>query len=298
MVEPDRTVGGETHPSPPLIKIVSGLSGAGKTVALRALEDAGYTCIDNLPPQLIDAVAATMAGQEHGARVAIGIDVRGREFLPRIVRELPALRQRYPIEIVFLEAEADILVRRFKETRRPHPLVSPEVAELDRAIALEKGLLLPLREAADTIIDTSPFTPHQLREHMLARFRGEGHGAGLSVTVMSFGYKFGIPRAADLLFDVRFLPNPHFIPELRDLTGIDIPVSTFVMEKPQTREFLDRLGDFLAFLLPLYEKEGKAYLTIGIGCTGGRHRSIAIAEDLAVRLRGGGRNVAVLHRDL
>ncbi len=282
----------------PSILIITGLSGSGKTVALRALEDGGFTCVDNLPPQLIDSFVSTVAGKDGAGRVAVGIDIRKKDFIDDMDAALPALREKYAVDILFFEAETDVLLRRFKETRRPHPLHSPGVKDLYDAIKKEKDLLLPLREKADRIMDTSPFTPHELRRQMMSLFGGEEVGEALRITVMSFGFKYGMPRNLDLLFDVRFLPNPHFVPELKDLSGLDAPVREYVFEKQVTAEFLDRLGGFLDFLIPLYRKEGRAYLTIGVGCTGGRHRSIAIAEHLASVLREKSPGLNVIHRDL
>ena len=282
----------------PHVLIVTGLSGSGKTIALRALEDSGFSCVDNLPPQLIDSYASTITQSGQRARVAVGIDIREKDFLYVLDSVLPMLTEKYELNILFLEAELDILLRRFKETRRPHPLVQGEVSGLEEAIAQEKGLLNTLREGANRIVDTSPFTPHQLREYISSVY-GEGIlGGGMRVTLMSFGFKYGLPQGMDMLFDVRFLPNPHFIPELRGLTGKDMPVSKFVLDKDVTQEFLQRIKELLGFLVPHYKKEGKAYLTIGVGCTGGRHRSTAIVERLADMLRDEIPDVNVLHRDL
>jgi UPF0042 nucleotide-binding protein len=282
----------------PSIVIISGLSGSGKTVALRAVEDAGSFCVDNLPPQLIEAFVATTAGHEGKGRIAIGIDIREKEFLHVLINSLPSLRGKYEVEVLFLEAEMDALVRRFKETRRPHPLMGGGVKDIEAAISLEKALLAPLRETADRVIDTSPFTPHQLRQHVVSLYGKEAAAHGMDVTFMSFGFKFGVPQGVDLLFDVRFLPNPHFVPDLKELDGTDQRVKSYVLDRPQTAEFLDKLTDLLGFLVPHYRKEGKSYLTVGIGCTGGRHRSIAIAEELARRARLDGVGITVLHRDL
>ncbi len=282
----------------PHVLIVTGLSGSGKTIALRALEDSGFSCVDNLPPQLIDSYASTITQSGQRVRVAVGIDIREKDFLYVLDNVLPLLGEKYELNILFLEAEMDILLRRFKETRRPHPLAQGDVSGLEEAISLEKGLLNTLREGADRIVDTSPFTPHQLREYISSVF-GEGVvGGGMRVTLMSFGFKNGLPQGMDMLFDVRFLPNPHFIPELRGLTGRDMPVSKFVLGKDVTQEFLKRVKELLGFLVPHFKKEGKAYLTIGIGCTGGRHRSTAIVERLAGMLRDEVPDVNVLHRDL
>jgi UPF0042 nucleotide-binding protein len=282
----------------PDILIITGLSGSGKTVALRALEDSGYVCVDNLPPQLIDPFASTITEKGNVRRIAIGIDVREKEFLPGLVSALQPLRDKYSINILFLEAEKDTLLRRFKETRRPHPLVVREIDDVQAAIATEKELLAPLRENADRIVDTSSFTPHQLREHMISLFGGRTGAKGMNVTLISFGFKFGVPQNIDLLFDVRFLPNPHFVPELKDMNGTDGPVRDFVLEKPESREFIEKLSNMLNFLIPLYEKEGKSYLTVGIGCTGGRHRSPAITDKAASLITHKPLNMYIVHRDM
>jgi UPF0042 nucleotide-binding protein len=281
----------------PAVVIITGLSGSGKTVAIRAMEDSGYSCVDNLPPQLIDSYASTLAGQAPGSGIAVGIDVRSKEFFRELDAALPALRERYDLQILFLEADIDTLVRRFKETRRPHPLMGSDVKDIGDAIAKEKGLLLPLREQADRIVETSPLTPHQLRRLIISAYGGAGSDT-MGITVMSFGFKNGIPQTADLVFDVRFLPNPHFVPELKELTGLDKPVCDYVMGKPETDDFIEHLQVMLDFLIPKYRREGKAYLTIGIGCTGGRHRSIAVAEEVVRRLRKESLDVNVVHRDI
>lgn len=282
----------------PDIIIITGLSGSGKTIALRALEDIGYFCVDNLPPQLIDKFASTITEKGSIQKIAVGMDIREKEFLPTVVADLQPLRAKYTINIIFFEADKDTLLRRFKETRRPHPLMSPEMKDLDEAISVEKGLLLPLREAADRIIDTARFTPHQLRQHMISHYGAEEALSAMSITIISFGFKFGVPQNADLVFDVRFLPNPHFVPELKELNGTDGSVKEFVLGKEQTEEFIEKLNGMLGFLIPLYVKEGKSYLTIGIGCTGGRHRSIVVAERIASLIKRDNLDINVIHRDM
>lgn len=280
----------------PLIVIVTGLSGSGKTIALRTLEDAGFFCVDNLPPQLIDSFASTIMEKASRKRFAIGMDVREKDLLPVMSDSLKHLRKKYTIEILFLEAEKDTIIRRFKETRRPHPLAKPEGRGIEQAITEEIGLLKPLRADAERVIDTSSFTPHQLR-HLMSSLYG-GREDSMSLTLMSFGYKYGVPLTADLLFDARFIPNPHFVPELRDLTGKDPEVKKFVLENSQTENFIVRLSDFLNYLIPLYTSEGKAYLTVGIGCTGGRHRSPAIVEKLASLIEQKPLRIDIVHRDM
>ncbi|MDP2167785.1 MAG: RNase adapter RapZ [Thermodesulfovibrionales bacterium] len=281
----------------PTIIIITGLSGSGKTVALRALEDSGFFCIDNLPPQLIGPLASIEAEAGGIKKVAVSIDIREREFLGSVESTLLPLRGRYSIEIVFLEAEPDVLVRRFKETRRPHPLGSSDMA-IEDAISAEVKLLGPLRDAADMIIDTSAYTPHQLRALTISLYAKAGAAEEMSVSLISFGYKFGIPHNIDLLFDVRFLPNPHFVPALKELKGTDAPVREFVLESPETGEFIERLSGLMDFLVPLYIKEGRAYLFIGIGCTGGRHRSPVIVEKIASLMKEKNLSIEVIHRDM
>lgn len=228
-------------------------------------------------------------------RFAIGMDVREKDLLPVMDSALGSLREKYSIIILFLEAEMEALIRRFKETRRPHPLSGIDRLSIEQAISEEAKLLKALRAEADRVIDTSSFTPHDLR-HLMASLFG-GREGSMSVTLMSFGYKYGIPLNADLLFDVRFIPNPHFVPELRELTGIEPTVKRFVLESAEAESFIERLTDFLGYLVPLYRKEGKAYLTIGIGCTGGRHRSPAIVEKIASLMKEPVR-IDVVHRDM
>jgi UPF0042 nucleotide-binding protein len=280
----------------PLIVIVTGLSGSGKTIALRALEDSGFFCVDNLPPQLIDSFASTIMEKADRTRFAIGIDIREKDLLHVMDEALKHLRNKYTIEIVFLEAEKDALIRRYKETRRPHPLVGPEGPGLEEAISQETELLKPLKAEADRILATSSFNPHQLRQHMKSIYGNRKDSMGL--TLISFGYKFGIPFNADLLFDARFIPNPYFVPELRDLNAKDPEVKKFVLENAQSKDFIKRLSEFLNYLIPLYKNEGKAYLTVGIGCTGGRHRSPALVEELASLIDQKALRIDIVHRDM
>ena len=279
------------------IVIVSGLSGSGKTVALRAIEDCGYSCVDNLPPVLIAPFVETLHAKGGREKIAIGVDVRERDFLHEAEEAIAPLRAKYEVQVIFLESSLDALVNRFKETRRPHPLASA-VSGLEDAISMEKGYLKGLRELSDKIIDTSSFTPHQLRHHIMAMFGSEEPGKDMHLTLMSFGFKNGVPVSADMVLDVRFLPNPHFIPTLRGLTGLDAEVSGFVLDKGVTGEFLARLSSFLDFLIPHYRSEGRAYLTVAIGCTGGRHRSVTIVEELARRLSQDTVGIKTVHRDL
>ena len=277
--------------------IISGLSGSGKTVALRALEDEGFFCVDNLPVTLIDSFSSVITASRTNTQIGIGIDIREKEFLSAFHSVIATLRKRSHVEIIFLEAEKDVLIRRFKETRRPHPLLS-EGMSLEDAIKKELSLLLPLRDESDRVIDTSSYTPHQLRQMIVSLFTVSQQSA-MTVTLMSFGYKFGIPQNVDLLFDVRFIANPYFVPALKDLSGKDPAVRDFVLEKSSSREFLNRVLSLLDFLIPQYKAEGKAYLTIGFGCTGGRHRSPAIVESIAVRMEETQElKPHIIHRDM
>jgi len=279
------------------IVVVTGLSGAGKSTAIKVFEDLGYYCVDNLPPVLLPKIVDVVSeARGEGARVALGMDIRGKEFLPDLSRVLKKLRGgRSAVHVLFLDAADEALVRRFSETRRKHPLAARGGAR--DAIRKERGILSPLRELADAIIDTSHLNVHQLRDALVHRFRREGAG-DLQVSVLSFGYRYGIPVEADMVVDVRFLVNPNFVPALKRFTGLDRGVREYVLRTRTTRGFLRRLSDLLLFLLPLYRKEGKAYFTLGVGCTGGRHRSVAIAEALGDLLGKGEEAVVVVHRDL
>ena len=281
----------------PTIVIITGLSGSGKTVALRALEDSGFFCVDNLPVTLINLFVSRLPKKGNITKIGVGIDIREQAFLSSMNSALRLLKKKYRTEIVFLEAEKGVLVRRFKETRRPHPLSSGS-DDIDEAIEKEKDMLQPLRKEADRIIDTSSYTPHQLRHLITSLYSNTRKSNAMSLTFISFGYKFGVPQNIDLLFDVRFIPNPNFVPELKELRGIDSSVKKFIFEKPQTKEFIKRLKGLLDFLIPLYIKEGKAYLTVGIGCTGGRHRSPAITEKIAALIKEHPVEISAIHRDL
>jgi UPF0042 nucleotide-binding protein len=279
------------------IVVVTGLSGAGKSTAIKVFEDLGYYCVDNLPPVLLPKIVDVVSearGEE--ARVALGMDIRGQEFLPDLSRVLDELRGgRSAVHVLFLDAADEVLVRRFSETRRKHPLAVRGGAL--GAIRKERRILSTLREIADAVIDTSEFNVHQLRDAVVRRFRREG-GGDLKVSVISFGYRYGIPVEADMVVDVRFLDNPNFVPELKRLTGLDPGVRDYVLAARSSKGFLRRLSDLLLFLLPLYRKEGKAYFTLGVGCTGGRHRSVAVAEAIGDILGKGREAAVVVHRDL
>ncbi len=278
--------------------IITGLSGAGKSYAIKSLEDLGYFCVDNLPTTLIPTFVELCAQSSREiTRIALGVDVREGAYLAHLLEILDALRAKGHVpELLFLEAADETLVRRYHETRRRHPLAG-EGSVLD-GIRAERKALAHLREAADHIIDTSSLTVHQLKERLVEAYATRRAGSALAVSVVSFGYKHGIPYDADLVFDVRFLANPHFVDALRALDGRDAPVADFVFSHPESREVLERLQDLLRFLLPLYQREGKAYLTVAVGCTGGRHRSVVLAEALGVFLDGLGFPPTIRHRDL
>jgi UPF0042 nucleotide-binding protein len=266
--------------------VLTGLSGSGKSQAIRALEDLGYFCVDNLPVSLIPTLADLSRRATEIGKAAVVVDVRERAFLeqfPRVYAELRAMRGVNPL-LIFLEANEETLVRRFSETRRPHPLGGH--SSVTEGIREERDRLGPIRRLADRIIDTSDMTVHELRQAFMKLSRGDTAQPGLLVTILSFGFKHGVPVDADLVFDVRFLPNPHFVPGLRARTGRDAVVARYVSKSHATKEFLDRTIGLLKFLIPQYVAEGKTYLTIAIGCTGGRHRSVAIAEAFRKQLAG------------
>jgi len=279
--------------------VLTGLSGSGKSQAIRALEDLGYFCVDNLPTTLIPTLAklSTRAGGDL-AKVAIVVDVREGNFLsqfPKIFRGLRKVPRLNPV-LIFLEASHAALVRRFSETRRPHPLAPDR--SVSEGIRDERLRLNAIRDMADEIVDTSDMTVHELRHFFMGLSRNRSR-APLVVTLLSFGYKHGVPVDADLTFDMRCLPNPHFVPALRRRTGRDRAVANFMERDPSTREFMDRLEDYLRYVIPHYVNEGKSYLTIGIGCTGGRHRSVMVAERLRRALSDvAGARVRVRHRDI
>ncbi len=278
------------------IIILTGLSGAGKTVVLRALEDCGYFCTDNLPPQLINDFINITSSTDIRS-IAIGIDIREKGFLNGIDNIIENLKKRQNIEIVFLESERDVIIRRFKETRRPHPLCKQYGYDIEKAFESEISILSPLRKMADRVIDTSPFSPHQLRD-MIKSIYGGSDADKLNVVLTSFGFKFGVPQSADLVFDVRFLPNPHFVSELRDLTGTDKAVLDYVKKDGNSEVFIAKIKDIMDFLIPLYIKEGKSSLNICIGCTGGRHRSVSVIEELKDHFSHYPVNLETVHREL
>lgn len=282
------------------IVIISGLSGAGKTVALRALEDIGYFCIDNLPVTLIEPFLSTIKTKQDIEKIGIGVDIREKEFLSDAYNILSSLKGQYRIEILFLEAEKDVMLRRYKETRRPHPMLSIRgEMSIEAAIEEEREMLSVMRDAADKIIDTSNYTPHQLRHLITSIYGNIEKDRGINISIISFGYKFGVPQNVDILFDVRFLPNPYFIPELKPLKGTNPVVYDFVMKNNETKEFLSHITGLIDFLLPHYIREGRTYLVIGIGCTGGMHRSPAIVEEISQYIKEKhGIKPSVIHRDM
>ncbi len=276
--------------------IVTGMSGAGRSTALKALEDLRYFCVDNIPPTLIPRLVELLEDDPELGRIGLGVDVRTRSFLRGAEDVIDALAgSGCRTEVVFLECNDDELVRRYSETRRSHPLAPG--GDLLSAIHRERERLTPLRQRSRLVVDTSGLSVHDLRRK-LVEYISHGEGRPRMVTrVVSFGFKYGLPVDADLVFDLRYLPNPHFVPELRPHSGLDAPVADFVLQASETSELLSDLVNLLQHVLPRYEREGKAYLTIGLGCTGGRHRSVCVAEALADRLRSD-REIVVEHRDI
>ena len=287
------------EPSTPLdVTVVTGMSGAGRSAAADVLEDLGFFVIDNLPPALIPKVAELGRGREGASRFALVVDTRAGEYLPDLESALAELRESGArTRVLFLDASDEVLVRRFDATRRRHP-----VAESDRVsdgITRERELLERIKEQADVVVDTSELNVHELRDRLRELF-GEPAGApsGLQISVVSFGYKHGLPLDVDLVFDCRFLPNPHWIESLRPLPGTDPKVRRYVMKQEETQAFLEELSNLFELLLPAYVREGKSYLSIGVGCTGGRHRSVVIAAEIARLLERLGFPARVHHRDL
>ena len=280
------------------IVLVSGLSGSGKSTAIRALEDTGWFCIDNLPVVLLGKLLELVS---HGAgeempKLALVVDAREPRFLERTPQALEEVRRLgHTVEVVFLECSDESLLRRFSETRRRHPL-SPD-GSVAEGIAHERKVLSVLQGLATMVIDTTRMTVHELRETFTKRFGNKSEDV-LNVNIVSFGYRNGLPPNADLVFDVRFLPNPYFVEGLRPLPGTNPKVSSWILERAETQEFIDKLFGLIAYLLPRYRAEGKAYLTIAIGCTGGRHRSVCLSEELSKRLANSEARVKVQHRDV
>ena len=280
------------------VTVVTGLSGAGRSEVAKALEDLGWFVVDNIPPTLIRTmVKLALAPGNDIKRIALVIDARGGAFFDEALEELQKIRRDITnYRLLFLEASDDVLVRRFDATRRKHPLAQEDPVAV--GIQRERQLMAPLRDGADLIVDTSDLSVRALRAKVGAYFSDSGPTDALKTTVISFGYKFGIPLDADIVLDVRFLPNPHWVDDLRPLDGRDDPVRDFVLEKEVTQDFLARTRDLLAVLLPGYQAEGRHYLTVAIGCTGGRHRSVVLASEIADLAREKGFVVSVIHRDV
>ncbi|MFB3140058.1 MAG: RNase adapter RapZ, partial [Candidatus Acidiferrales bacterium] len=280
----------------PLV-IVTGLSGSGKGSVLKALEDLGYYCVDNLPIDLIPTFADLyLKTSGEVQRAALVVDIREGEALEKLPRVYENLRRTAPATLVFVEASDDALLRRFSETRRPHPLGVD--LPLREGIRRERKLLKRIRARAEIVIDTTRFNPHELRRFVEERLVETDQNRALMISLLSFGYRYGVPPDADLVFDVRFLPNPNFVPAYKSLTGKDRRVARYVFAFPQAKEFMNRIVKLLLYLLPHYIREGKSYLTIGFGCTGGRHRSVAIAQAVREKLAGSKYEVKISHRDL
>jgi UPF0042 nucleotide-binding protein len=276
--------------------ILTGLSGSGKLSALKAFEDLGYYSVDNLPLELVPSFADLVRQSAEIERAALVVDVREGMRLDQFPSILKKVLKILPTRVVFLEASEDALIRRFSETRRPHPMGRSDTVV--QSIRAERKRLDPIRNVADIVLDTTKFNVHDLRAHINSQFAREESGRTLMISSNSFGFKNGVPAEADLVFDVRFLPNPHFVPEFRKLTGKHPKVAKYVLQFPQTKEFLDKTAEMLKFLLPHYIKEGKSYLTVAFGCTGGQHRSVFIAEEMKKRLAQEGYRVKTAHRDM
>ena len=280
----------------PELIIITGMSGSGKGSVLRALEDSGYYAVDNLPVELIPKFAGLVRESAAARKAALVVDVREGSGLKKFPAIFRSIRAGVNAQLIFLEADDETLVHRFSETRRPHPLASSRrpVAESIRA---ERKLLAPIRRLADLTIDTSKFNVHEVRDYVRQKFQPGAEESRILIYVTSFGFRHGIPADSDLIFDVRFLPNPNYIPKYKNLTGRNPGVAAYIRKFPQTGEFLERVGSLLQFLLPHYIREGKSYLTIGFGCTGGRHRSVMIAENIRQALADAGYPAKVSHRD-
>jgi RNase adapter protein RapZ len=276
--------------------ILTGLSGSGKSTVLKAFEDMGFYCVDNLPVELMPIFAELhAAGEGDFARAALLVDAREGAQLERLPPLLRHLRKDHPITLVYIDANEDALLRRYSETRRPHPLGKD--FSVRESLRHERALMEPIRKLADVVIDTSQFNVHELRQFVTTRFKNPDKRPML-VSVVSFGYRFGVPTDADLVFDVRFLPNPYFVPRLRRFTGKDPKVRRYIQSFPQTAEFLRRIEGLLTYLIPHYIREGKSYLTIAFGCTGGKHRSVMLAESMKKALEKHGLSAKVVHRDI
>src|SRR5256885_6117622 len=276
--------------------IITGMSGSGKASVLKAFEDLGYYCVDNLPVGLIPRFAELVGQSSEIERTALVVDVREGTQLDELPAIVKSVKRMLPTKTIFLEADESILLRRYSETRRPHPLGTD--TPVKASLIAERRHLRPIRAIADLVIDTSRFNVHELRAYITERFHKQETDKNILVSCVSFGFKHGVPEDADLVFDVRFLPNPHFVPEFRSLTGRHPRVAKYIRSFPQTKEFVQRISELLVYLLPHYIREGKSYLTISFGCTGGQHRSVMIAEEVGKRLRKAAYKVKVQHRDM
>ncbi len=278
------------------VLLVTGQSGSGKSTVVRALEDQGYFCVDNMPVGLAEELVGVLEGDHTVEHLVLVMDVRERRFLQEGPRLVARVRPGgTPLRVLYLDAKEEALLKRYSETRRRHPL--DDGCGLRAAIAREREILAPLRELADENLDTSAMSPHELRARIVAQWAGPQDREGLRVSLLSFGFKNGIPVEADIVLDVRFLPNPYFADGMRERTGLDEDVARFALGSPEGESFLDRAASFLSFLIPQYRREGKRYLTVAVGCTGGRHRSVAVVRELARRL-GAEASVDVRHRDI
>ena len=288
----------DSHPSAlplPQLVIITGLSGSGKGTVLRSLEDAGYYAVDNLPVELLLIFSQLIKENPGIENAAIVVDIREEAGLAKLPDLYLQIREQLRTALVFLDASTETLLHRYSETRRPHPLSG--FSKLEDSIDAERVHLAPIRELADTVIDTSKFNVHELRDYVRARFGDNAEQTPLRIAVTSFGFRHGVPETSDLVFDVRFLPNPNYIPEYRHLTGLDPQVADYIRGFPQTAEFLSRIEDLLVYLIPHYIREGKSYLTVSFGCTGGHHRSVMMAEEIAQRLREKGYSAKASHRN-
>jgi RNase adapter protein RapZ len=287
--------GKAARPKPELV-VITGLSGSGKGSVLRALEDLGYYSVDNLPVELIPKFAELVADNPGVTSAALVVDVREGKGLAGFPAVFDQIRSRVDAKLIFLEADDAAILRRFSETRRPHPLGTDR--SIAKSVHSERSQLSTIREVADLIINTSKFTVHELREFIGERFRGQSDESKILIYVTSFGYRNGVPPDSDLVFDVRFLPNPNYIPRFKHLTGRNPAVARYIRSFPQTTEFIKRISDLLVYLLPHYIREGKSYLTIAFGCTGGQHRSVMMADQIRKNLAGAGFKAKVSHRDI
>jgi len=275
--------------------IITGISGAGKASALKTFEDLGFYAVDNLPVGLISNFGDLVRDSTEIERAALVVDIREGARLDKLPQLLQALRGSLKTTVLFLEADEDALIRRYSETRRPHPL--GHRTSVKASLQAERRRLQPVRAVADLVVDTTKFNVHELRTLLTERFQSAERKQNILISCVSFGFRQGVPEDADLLFDVRFLPNPHFVPKFRPFTGRHPQVARYILSYPQTREFIARISELLVYLIPHYIREGKSYLTIAFGCTGGKHRSVLIAEEVSKRLAKAGYNVKVVHRD-